>query len=132
VYLLLKGTHYEAGYNRVVVPIPIHIWEVIRKQGAADLSLAGKSDAELQALAVANVDKRLAEYERHKRSGGPGAYLFRSVEEPREQQVAQELERCRQMRREQEEIQAAIAETEERNARKVWPFAKQDSEASQG
>ncbi len=39
VYLQMRGTHYEVGYNRVMVPIPIHIWEVIRKQGGPDLSL---------------------------------------------------------------------------------------------
>ncbi len=42
VYLELQGVKYEANYNRVMVPIPIHTWEVIRKLGAPNLSLVGK------------------------------------------------------------------------------------------
>ncbi len=49
VYLELDTTHFEAGYGRVRVPIPIHIWETIRHLGGAQLGLADKQDDELLA-----------------------------------------------------------------------------------
>ena len=37
VYLELEGTKFEASYNRVMVPIPVHVWEVIRRYPGSDL-----------------------------------------------------------------------------------------------
>ncbi len=37
VYLELDGTQFEAGYNRVLLPIPAHIWEVIRRYPSMNL-----------------------------------------------------------------------------------------------
>ena len=39
VYLELRTTHFEAGYGRVMIPIPIHIWETIRHLGGVRLDL---------------------------------------------------------------------------------------------
>ena len=127
VYLQLKGAHFEAGYNRIMVPIPISVWEVIRKHGAADLSLAGKADAELLALVEAAIENRIAEYERHHR-GGEGVLLFGPSSTPREQQIARGMERYREMRREQEEIQSEIAEIEAKNVRVEGPVTKRERE----
>ena len=33
VYLEVRGTQFEAGYGRVMIPIPIHVWETIRHLG---------------------------------------------------------------------------------------------------
>ena len=44
VYLELEQVEFEASYNRVMVPIPVHIWEVIRQYPGIDLSWAEKSD----------------------------------------------------------------------------------------
>jgi len=38
---------FEASYNRVMVSIPIHIWETIRQLGAAQLDLINHTDEEL-------------------------------------------------------------------------------------
>jgi hypothetical protein len=42
VYLELEGTKFEASYNRVMVPIPVHVWEVIRRYPGIDLKYADK------------------------------------------------------------------------------------------
>ena len=44
VHLSMDGVEFKAEANRVVVSIPIHIWEVIRRYGSADLSLIDKDD----------------------------------------------------------------------------------------
>lgn len=41
---------FEASYNRVMVPIPVHIWEVIRQYPGLDLSWANKSDQNIHPL----------------------------------------------------------------------------------
>ena len=37
VYLEMEGVQFEASYNRVMVPIPMHIWEYIRQFPGIDL-----------------------------------------------------------------------------------------------
>jgi len=48
VYLELEGTKFEASYNRVMVPIPVHVWEVIRRYPGIDLKYADRTDAEIR------------------------------------------------------------------------------------
>jgi hypothetical protein len=48
VYLGLEGAKFEASYNRVMVPIPVHVWEVIRPYPGIDLKYADKTDARNQ------------------------------------------------------------------------------------
>ena len=59
VYLELEGTQFEAAYNRVMVPIPVHVWEVIRQYPGVDLKYADKTDAELRQYVEQEVDDRL-------------------------------------------------------------------------
>lgn len=108
IYLEMDGTHYEAGYNRVMVPIPIHIWEVIRKRGAPDLSFVGKTDAELLTLAEQRIDARIADYSQYQGETGFKAYLFHQIDAPRDKLIADEVERYHERRKFQEEIQAEI------------------------
>lgn len=63
VYLELEGTQFEAGYNRVMVPIPVHVWEVIRQYPGIDLEYVDKTDAELSQLVEHQVDDRIKKYE---------------------------------------------------------------------
>jgi hypothetical protein len=63
VYLELHTTHFEASYGRVMIPIPIHIWETIRHLGGARLDLVEKQDSDLLAMVEAEVDERIANYE---------------------------------------------------------------------
>jgi hypothetical protein len=63
VYLELEGTKFEASYNRVMVPIPVHIWEVIRHYPGIDLKYADRTDAEIRRYVEQEIDQRLKRYE---------------------------------------------------------------------
>jgi hypothetical protein len=63
VYLELEGTKLEASYNRVLVPIPVHVWEVIRRHPGIDLKYADRTDAEIRRYVEREVDQRLKLYE---------------------------------------------------------------------
>lgn len=109
VYLELEGTHFEAGYNRVMVPIPIHIWEVIRQKGGADISLAEKSDDELRIIAEQCVDDHVKRYQ----EAAEGSFLrkfYSDANRPRAEQIADHLESLIKDRQQQKEISAAIEE----------------------
>src|SRR5947209_13066643 len=64
VYLELEDVSYDVGYRRVMVAIPIDVWEVIRGQGAARLDLADSSDEELIRLVEERVEARIKDYEK--------------------------------------------------------------------
>jgi hypothetical protein len=123
VYLELEGVQFEAGYNRVMVPIPVHIWEVIRQYPGVDLSFAEKTDAELEQYVEQEVNERVRQYQEASENAKGlvslcGALVYGSAEEPREQQIARGLEYFTNMRAHQRQIQAAIAELEQQNKRK--------------
>lgn len=63
IYLEVEGVPFEAAYDRVRVPIPVHVWEVIRKCGGVDLALAEKTDEELRSHVEHEVDERIRRYE---------------------------------------------------------------------
>ena len=65
VYLELEGTKFEASYDRVMMPIPIHVWEVIRRYPGIDLKYrqnGRKSDSmsKRRLTSALNCMKRLA------------------------------------------------------------------------
>lgn len=103
VYLELQGVNYEAGYNRVMVPIPIHIWEVIRKHGAPDLSLVDKTDEEQQNPSALN--------------NYFGSLAYGAASDPRSEQIQRGIEYYQARRRDQQEIKAAINALEAKNSR---------------
>ena len=127
VYLQLNGTYYQAVYNRVTVPIPIHIWEVIRKQGGPDLSLAGLTDEQLLDYVAQQVDERIAGYRKAvtEEAAGlgmlafTGSFPFGKPDAPREEQMASGLDFYREVRRDQQEVKAAIEKLEAKNSRIV-------------
>jgi hypothetical protein len=94
VYLEIEGVRFEAGYNRVVVPIPVHIWEVIRAYAGVDLSWADWSDEDLRAYVERRVDERLA---RAARTGSDavarlmGAAIYGDLDAPRDEQIGHGL-----------------------------------------
>lgn len=63
VYLEVEGTHFEAAYNRVMLPIPVHVWEVIRRYPGASYEYTDKTDAELRDEVERSVGGRLKRYE---------------------------------------------------------------------
>ena len=120
VYLELEGTQFEAGYNRVMVPIPVHVWEVIRQYPGIDLEYADKTDAELSQLVEQQVDDRIKEYaEADERAKGLvfGSLALGTADQPREQQIAAGLDYFSKVRTHQPQIKQAIAELEAANAK---------------
>ncbi len=119
VYLEVEGTQFEASYGRVMVPIPMHIWEVIRRHPGVDLQLADKTDAELRQHVEATLEDRL---KRHREADEKakclmalsGSLSFGSIDQPREAQLATGLEHYTRLREHQQQIQRAIAELERR------------------
>jgi hypothetical protein len=123
VYLELEGVQFEAGYNRVMVPIPVHIWEVIRHYPGVDLSFAEKTDDDLHRYVEQEVDERIKRYqEANENAKGLvrmfGSLAYGSADEPREQQVAEGLAHFTELRDHQRQIKEAIVELEEKNRRK--------------
>jgi len=118
VYLQLDTTQFEAGYGRVTLPIPIHIWETIRHLGAADLDLVDEDDEALLAMVERDVDKRIAEYQRAMIETPERTSLIRffgclpygTADSPRIDQVRRGMEYFRRKRQRQCEVRARIAE----------------------
>jgi hypothetical protein len=117
VYLELEDVPYDAGYRRVMVAIPIDVWEVIRGLGAARLDLVNASNEELNDIVMMMVEGRLAEYERAM-AAAPGdaerlrfndSAVFGSLDSPKEQQVARGFEYFKVERQRQREVSARIA-----------------------
>jgi len=108
------ATEIEASYNRVMVPIPVHIWEVIRRYPGIDLSYANKTDDELRDYVEHEVDERIREYEKaSERAKGiaslSGSLVFGAADEPREQQIAAGIEYFTKAREHQRQVKDAIA-----------------------
>lgn len=115
---------YEATSQQVMVTIPMHIWEVIRRRGEADLSYAEKTDPEIQAEVEEWVDERLARYRQAQESGAggmvflAGCLVFGMADEPREKQVAQGVAFYQRVREQQQQLKKAIEELEQANKAK--------------
>ena len=118
VYLELEDVAYDAGYRRVMVAIPIDVWEVIRCLGGAGLELLDASDEELIHIAEAKVNARIAEYEKLRAADREKAEwvrfgeatMFGSADGPREEQLARGIAYYRTERARQREVAARIAQ----------------------
>jgi hypothetical protein len=118
VYLELEDVSYDAGYRRVMVAIPIDVWEVIRGQGAVRLDLVDASDEELVALTEEKVDSRIMGYEELMASDEEKARWLRfsdstrfgPADAPREQQIMRGIEYYRTERARQREVAARMAQ----------------------
>ena len=122
VYLELEGVEFEAGYNRVIVPIPIHIWEVIRRYPGIDLAWATKSDSEITQYVENEVDERIQDYSKTDENGRGlirilGSMVYGSADEPREDQIAAGIDYFNRRREHEQQIQAAIEDLKRKNAR---------------
>jgi len=120
VYLELENVHFEAAHNRVVVPIPVQIWEIIRRYQGISFEYADRSDEELRQYVEREVDERLKRYREADEKGKAvaalfGVLMFGSVDKPREEQIAAGMAYLTKRRLHQKEIQRAIAELEQHN-----------------
>jgi hypothetical protein len=122
VYLELEGTKFEASYNRVMIPIPVHVWEVIRRYPGIDLKYADRTDAEIRRYVQQEVNERLKMYEEaDEKSKGlvsvSGALAFGTADQRRDQQVAAGVKYFTKVREHQRQIKQAIEELEQANAK---------------
>jgi len=123
VYLELEGTQFEASYNRVMVPIPIHVWEVIRRYPGIDLRYSDKTDDELRKYVEHEVDDRIRHYEQTaERAKGlaslSGSLVFGRADQPRERQIAAGIEYFTKVREHQQQVKEAIAKLEQANSKR--------------
>jgi DNA-binding Lrp family transcriptional regulator len=118
VYLELEDAPYDVGYRRIMVAIPVDVWEVIRNLGELRLDLVDADDEELMGLVESKVDKRMVEYARVRSSDTEKAELLRfndsmafgAADEEREKQVTRGLEYFRTERERQRGIAARMAQ----------------------
>jgi len=118
VYLELEDAPYEAGYLRVMIAIPVDIWETIRNLGATRLELINISDADLIAKVTSLVDERIAEYESVRSSNREGAVgirlkdslVFGTADDDREDQIARGLQYYKIERERQRAVITRIAQ----------------------
>ena len=120
VYLEIEGTQFEASYGKVMVPIPVHVWEVIRRYPGIDLRYADKTDDELREYVEHEVDDRIRHYEKaSERAKGiaslSGSLVFGPADQPREQQIAAGIEYFTKARQHQRQVKDAIAKLEQAN-----------------
>jgi hypothetical protein len=121
IYLELEGAQFEASYNRMMVPIPVHIWEVIRRYAGVDLSFADKTDEEIRAYVEREVDERIERYnqEENPKAKGLLAFLgsipYGTTDSAREEQITQGMSYFLALRENQQQIQKAIEDLERLN-----------------
>lgn len=118
VYLELEDVPYDTGYRRIMVAIPIDVWEVIRGLGGASLDLVNATDEELRLIAETMVDLRVAEYRKAEEISPEKAsklrlgdsMVFGAMDAPREQQVARGVEYYKTERDRQREVSIRISQ----------------------
>lgn len=116
VYLELTGAAFEAAQNWVRVPVPVPVWELIRRYQAVDFSLLKMTDADLQARVAQEVDARLA------LPAGPrrrmdGMLKFGKDDASRAQQIASGLDWYRERRARLQAVEAALEALVQQNPR---------------
>lgn len=121
IYLELEGVQFEASYNRVMVPIPVHIWEVIRKYEGVDISWADKTDEEIIHYVEQEVDERIQQYQEAENEKSKslialfGSLAFGKADSPRSEQIETGVEYFKRLREHQQQIKQAIEELERTN-----------------
>ncbi|MGK7947969.1 MAG: hypothetical protein AB4368_03965 [Xenococcaceae cyanobacterium] len=121
IYLEVEGVQFEASYNRVMIPIPVHIWEVIRQYEGTDLSWASRTDDEIAQYVEQEVDKRIqklkeAENEKSKRLIALlGSMPYGMADIPRQQQIEKGIAYFESLREHQQQICQAIEELKQIN-----------------
>jgi hypothetical protein len=118
VYLELEDVPYEVGYRRVMLALPVDVWETLRGLAATQLDLVNASDAELIELVTLKVDERVSEYQRSLSSGAEKAdmvrfknsIMFGTADEPPEEQVERGIQYYKLERERQRAIVARMAQ----------------------
>jgi hypothetical protein len=115
------------------VPIPVHVWEVIRAYTGVDLSWANWTDEELRAYVERRVDERqalVAGTAPDSVARLMGVLIYGDAEAPREEQIARGVRHVERERAHQRQIIAAIDELRQLIDTPPSPFATAFSAAS--
>jgi hypothetical protein len=118
VYLELEQVEFEASYNRVMMPIPVHIWEVVRQYPGIDLAWAEKSDQDILDYVTEYVDDRIRQYEETGENEKGlfsliGSLGFGKADAPRAEQIEQGVAYYQKLREHQQQVKAAIEELQQ-------------------
>ena len=114
IYLELEKTEFEACSQRVMVAIPIEVWEYIRSYSFADYSLIDMSDEEILASAEEEVERRITRYENAPTPAEAKSVLalefigFEEINLPRQLQIDSRVEELTQARNQQRELKRKI------------------------
>lgn len=125
IYLSLEGVSFEATYNRVMVPIPVHIWEVIHQYPGTDLSWSDQTDEEIESYVEQEVNERLIGYEQAENDQHRGlialcgSLIYGSADSPRQEQLEQGVAYFKRLREHQQQIKQAIEALEKTNNKKT-------------
>jgi hypothetical protein len=121
IYLEIEGIQFEASYNRVMMPIPVHIWEVIRQYEGTDLSWASKTEEEIVRYVEQEVDERIQKYQQAENEKSKrliallGSMPYGVANLPRQQQIEQGIAYFNSLREHQLQIKQAIQELKQTN-----------------
>jgi hypothetical protein len=118
VYLEMEDVPFEVGYRRVMIAIPIDVWETLRGLAAVDLTLVNLPDAELITLVGNRVNERIAAYENIRASSPEKAdavrfndsTMFGLADEAHEEQVARGIQYYKLERERQRSIVSRMAQ----------------------
>lgn len=118
VYLELEDVPFEVGYRRVMIAIPIDVWQTLRTLAHVELDLINMSDAELIELVETRVSERVMKYEKARASSSENAELIRfnesikfgPADEEREAQIARGISYYKSERERQRAITARMAQ----------------------
>lgn len=114
IYLRLEGVQFEASYNQVMVPIPIHIWEVIRQYSGVDLSWSDKTDDEITQYVEQEVNERIEKYQKVENESQRGllslcgSLVYGMTDTPYQEQLEQGVTYFKKLRDHQQQIKQAI------------------------
>lgn len=121
IYLELEGVSFEASYNRVMVPIPVHIWEVIRQYPGTDLSWSDKTDEDIESYVEQEVNERIRKYEQADNDQHRslialcGSLTYGEADSPHQEQLERGVAYFKQLREHQQQIKQAIEELNKTN-----------------
>jgi hypothetical protein len=118
VFLELEDVPYEVGYRRVMLALPVDVWETLRGLAATQFDLVNASDAELIELVTLKVNERVSEYQKVRSSDAEKAetirfknsIIFGLADEPPEEQVESGIQYYQMERERQRAIVARMAQ----------------------
>ena len=114
VFLQLDNADFEVTPDRVMVKLPLHVWEYIRCFPGADLSHADVSDEQIHEEAVHAVESRLAKAAEASSDrmrdlvAFGGSFFMGDIALPRDEQIANYVAHHQRQRAQQREVLAQV------------------------